>query len=301
MRWLAVAVVVALAGCINDFDRVLQNDMRIHDIDVSAPEVRSGAIDLVIDVSLDNRMARSGEVVVEVRAFDTATGLLSQTTSQEVGRIGKDKTEVVSLPMTVPRAPGYRIEVRVEQDGRIQEVRAVTLRNLDALEANVFDTGLRVSSMDFLVRNVTADRVAITAEVHVINEGTSPSPELRMQTKAREVSTSLIADEAWVELGSIHPEETHIESVDLDVPDAFNYQVETVVWDGQVIVERGQGNVQLLPTFERPKDTEIEVVDPDVSQFARDSADRDEPRTPGFPLIAAVAAIGGIAWMKRRK
>lgn len=300
MRWLAIAALLALSGCINDFDRVLENDLSIHDIDIAAPEVRSGAIDLVIHVVLDNQMARSGDVVVEVRAFDTATGLLKETASSQVGRIGQDKTEVVSVPMTVPRADGYRIEVRVVQDERMHEVRAVTLRNLGALEANVFDTGLRVASMDFLVRNVTGDRVRIVAEVHVINEGTTDSAPLRMQVKAREVSTSLIADEAWVELASIHPEETHIESVSLDVPDDFNYQVEAVVWDDQVIVERGQGNVQLLPTFERPKDTEIEVIDPDVSQFARDSSGDEGARAPGLSLIAAIAAIGGIAWMKKR-
>lgn len=301
MHWLALAAILALSGCINDFDQVLENRLRIHDIDVAAPQVRSGAIDLVIDVALDNQMARSGDVVVEVRALSTETGLLVETASEDVGRIGRDQTEVVRIPLTVPRAAGYEIEVRVSQEDRIHEVRSVTVRNLAALKANVHDAGLRVSGLDFLVRNVTGDRVAIAAEVHVVNEGTEPSRELRMQVKAREVSTSLIADDAWVELGAVRPEETHVESVLLEVPDAFNYQVEVVLWDGQVIVERGEGNVQLLPVFERPADSEIEVVDPDISRFRRDSGENEEAQTPGFPLIAAVAAIGGIAWMKRRK
>lgn len=307
--WVALLLLLPLTGCLNDFnDGVLQNRLDIHAIDVAAPVVKSGAVTFDVRISVDNEMARSGDVALVVKAFDADSGLLAMTVERDIGPIERDMTVPVSASMELPRSAGYRIEVSLLQDGQVIQVRSVTVTNLDALPPNVHDTGIRVASMDFLVRNASDGRALITANVYVTNEGATESQPLRLQVKAREVSTGLLADEEWIELPSVPPEETHAHESDLDVAQEYNYEVEVVVWDGSFIVGRGSGAVQLLPTFERPNDTEIEVNKPDLSDFTRErsAADRDErsaleeAATPGLGILLAMAALAIAASWRRR-
>lgn len=310
MRWLWVVVLVApaaMAGCLNDFSETHgASAVRIVGIDVSAPVVKSGSMVLAVNTTLDNADARSGDIRLIVKAYDQATGLLAATQEAEVGEIPQDKTVAVEVLVDVPRASGYRLEVLVHQSDRLALTAVVTASNLDALAPNVFDTGLRVSTIDFIVRNVTGERVAITAKVYVTNEAAAVSKPLSMQVKAREVSTGILADEQEESLPSVQPEQTHAAEVLLSVPDSYNYQVEVVLWDGNIIVERGSGNVQLLPTFTKDPDEEIVVTDPQVEDFVRDRTgggggdSGDATRTPSIGILAAAAAVGLAVAIHRR-
>jgi hypothetical protein len=267
--------------------------------------VKSGSLVLAVNTTLDNAEAKSGDIRLVVKAYDQATGLLAATVESHVGPIPQDKTVATEVLVDVPRTGGYRLEVLVYQDDRLALTGVVTASNLDALAPNVFDTGLRISTIDFIVRNVTGQRVAVTAKVYVTNEGAAASKPLTMQVKAREISTGILADEKEEPLDPVAPEETHAVDVLLSVPDQYNYRVEAVLWDANVIVERGAGTVQLLPNITKDPDQEIVVTDPRVEDFVREDRERgqiggDETRTPGPGLVAAASAVALALVIHRR-
>lgn len=300
--------ILLVTGCINDFeDPAPQHYMQISGIDVSAPTVTSGQVELLVAVSLDNTAAKSPEVDLQVKAFDTATQLLVVSNQTSVGSIEKDKTKVVEVGLWVPRSSSYRLDVLVSEDDRTVQRGSVQVGNVAALERNLFETGLSISEMDFLARNVTGSRVTIASKIYITNEGSGVSKELRMQVKAREVSTSLLADEADAVVEPIGPEATETAEVELNVPGGYNYQVEAVLWDGEFIVERGLGNVQLLPNFTKPKGQELVVSTPRIDDFVNNppgGAGGGEPtmsRTPAPGLVVALLGLAAVAILVSRR
>lgn len=319
MRWLALVLVVSMllpaAGCIRDFDeRERDNRVRLRSIDVAAPRVTTGSVELAINSTLDNRGADSDPIQVKVKAFDERTGFLEATKIAPNRTIEEDKTVSIQVTMDLPRRSGYRIEVEVYEAGQIVETGRVVVRNVTSLEPTVHETSVAITTMEFLVRNVSSSRVLIETEVYLTNEGTRDSTPLRMQVKARDADTGLLADQVWTEVGSIPPDETRIRSVDLDVPDEHNYVVDVLLWDGNLSVEQGQGTVQLLPTMTKKADEEIQVTDPEIEDFLGEDRDEDHARgdrapsgegaaaeTPALGPALALALLAGLAVAIRRR
>lgn len=318
--WLLVALVVpaALAGCLRDPDEFQENFVRIHGIDVSAPEVSSGSVLLVVNTTLDNAFGESGPIRLVVKAYDTATGFLTLTEEARPGMLDEDRTVGVEVELRVPRAQGYRIDVAVHEDGQLVQTGQVVVRNVDALEPTLHETDLRFEGIDFLVTNVSSGRVRIEAKVQFTNTGDAPSSSLRMEVKARDLATRLLGDEAERTVPRIGPEETQEVAVTLEVPDRRNYEVEVVLWDGNVTVERGMGTVQLLPTIEKPKDTELVVTEPHIEDFVRndrgaaESADgafdrrghslnEQAEEAPGPGVLLVFSLVAGVAALTRRR
>ena len=68
-----------------------------------------------------------------------------------------------------------------------------------------------------------------------------------MLVKVREMDAGLLADKVWTQTGEIKPETTVIRSVNLTMPDQYNYIVEVLIWNNDTIVKRGEGYIQLSP------------------------------------------------------
>jgi len=289
---LALALLpLALSGCLRE-DLGPENRLAIAGVDVSAPRVSSGSVWLAVNVTLDNAAGVSGPVRVVVKAFDTGSGLLVVTNEAAPGAIPKDQSVPVLVVVQVPRTSGYRVEVQVLEDGRIAQTAQVQVSNVGALQPNLVDAGLRIAGMDFTVRNATLGRAAIQAAVYLTNEGASASRALRMQVKAREVNTSLLADERWADVPPVALEETRTAAVLLDVPTDQNYEVEAVLWQGNITVERSTGAVQLLPTFTRNLSEELVVTHPDIARFVRDDELARKAADAGGRPSAAMGAPG---------
>lgn len=306
---LALVLSAGLAGCLNDFDEVRLNRVFISGIDVAAPAVGTGIVTLVANVTVDNREADSGPLTLLVKAHNTATGLLVATEEAEVGRIERDRSEATPVALRLPKEDGYRITALLFENEERRDQAVVQVSKVSALAVNVVETGLAVSGLEFLVENVTGSRVRIAAQVYLTNEGTDTSIPLRLQVKAREVSTGLLSDEQWADVEGIGVEATRIREVVLEVPDAYNYLVEAVLWQDEFVVGKGQGKVQLLPTFTIPKDEEIVVDKPVVEDFIQrgeSGGDRtydssEEEATPAPAAVLVVAALAAtLFWFRRR-
>lgn len=290
-----------LAGC-TDFSDDGDSDLSVQGIDVAAPEVGAGRLGLAVHVALHNDGGRSGPVNVTVRAYDQSTGLLVQTAGLAAGRIAKHRTQDLVVPVTVPRAAGYRLVVDVDEDSELAQRASVEARNLAALEPNVHDTGLRIAASDFRVLSTSDDRAEVLASVALTNEGTSPSRALQLQVKAREDGTGLVVADEWTSVASVGLDATKLANVTLSLPQGYNYRVEAILWDGDVIVERGEGQVQFAPRTTVPKGQDVVVSTPDLTEFQYDRGGQSSKssKSPG-PAIGLVAiGVVAVALVRRR-
>lgn len=335
MRLRLLALLVALAasaGCLNTFEEPEQpHFVRIVNVELSPARVLSQEVVLNVTSFLDNRGGGStGSLRLHAKAFDEATNFLIAETETVVGALPGETTRAVPVQLTIPRGGGVRIDVVLYEDDLGLQTASVIARNLGSLEPAVLDTGLRISDVDFIVRDVTGGgndtgaRATIQTDLYVTNEGDDPSEDLRVQVKAREISTRLVTDVAWVGTGTISPGATVIRSVNLTVPEGFNYAFEILTWRGEVVVARSEGVVQLAPTYVKPKDQEVVTEAPNVRNFlqpthAPPSGDFNgrgglagmgnegappAPEVPGFGaglvVLAALAASSVILLRRRR-
>ena len=222
-----------------------------------------------------------------------------------VGSILKRKTKSASQVVKVDRDGGYRIEVVLFEDEQRVDQRTMKISGIGDLTPNVYDIGLRIPEMDFLVKNVTGSKVVIGVDLYLTNEGDITSEDLQVLIKAREMDAGLLADKTWISTGVIKKETTVIRSADIVVPDDYNYIVEALIWKNDTIVERGQGVVQLNPRRTIPEKEKVVSEDIDVEDFmvpeeAYESGAMKK-KTPGFTaLMLLMALILTILIMKRR-
>lgn len=325
---LVPAVLLALsAGCLNTFEEpATPHFLRITNLEISPALVLSQEVVLNVTSYLDNRGGGdSGAARLQAKAFGDANGFLLAEADSVVGVVDGETTRPISMTVKVPREGGVRIDVILFEDDLARQTASVRASNLGSLEPEVLDTGLRIQDVDFVVRDVapgsnrTGARATIQTDLYVTNEGDRPSEDLRVQVKAREVSTRLISDVAWVGTGAIAAGATVIRSVNLTVPEGYNYAFEILTWRGEVIVARSEGVVQLAPTYVKPKDQEV-VTDqtnvrdflsptqaPPFSGFNGDAAGSSNQVAPNVPgpgaavLVLAVLAASSIVLVRRRR
>lgn len=300
-----VLLTAGLAGCLQDFEEPRQpHFLRLAGLDI-APE-RVLAQDVILNVTpvIENiGQGRSDEVRVIAKAYSEDTGFLLEENETTIGIVPGESSRAVSQFLRVPRQGSVRVDISLEENDRITKAGSISARNLGSLEPEVLDTGLRVSDIDFLVRDVDANasRASIQTDLYITNEGDRPSENLRLQVKARELSTSLVSDIQWSETGVIAPGTTIIRSINLTVPQRYNYVFEILTWRGDVVVARSEGTVQLAPTFQQPKDQELVVTNPNLNDFRTPTTSptfegargaTPTPQVPGFGALAALAAVG---------
>ncbi len=297
--WLALLITAALSGCLNEFEDA--NHVRIHSVDVAAPEVRTGVLTLEVHTTLDNGGAQSGHLELELKVFSAASGLLLHEETQQVGRMDKDTSRDVVHRVELDRQASIRLQLSLLQDGQIETQSGAHLNRLDALTTTTHETHVEVGAIDFFVENSTADRAMITAKVYMSNGGGTPSDALRAQIKARDRGTSLMADEVWLDVPGIAVDATIAHEATLDVPRGYNYDVEVVLWDGDVIVGSKTGIVQLLPTIVIDEDEKTVSNEPDLGDFSR-QYDRgasagyaeEDAQAPGLGLIALLLGLAAV-------
>lgn len=333
LRLLVPVVALALsAGCLNTFEEPEEpHFVRIVNVELSPARVLSQEVVLNVTSFLDNRGGgATGQLRLHAKAFDEATSFLLTESEARVGTLPGETTRPVPLQLRVPREGGVRIDVVLFEDDLGMQTASVVARNLGSLEPEVLDTGLRISDVDFIVRDVTSGtnatgaRATIQTDLYVTNEGDAPSEDLRVQVKAREVSTRLVTDVAWVDTGRVSPGATVIRSVNLTVPEGFNYAFEILTWRGEVVVARSEGVVQLAPTYVKPKDQEVVTEAPNVRNFLTPTSPTQSgenrgglggmgndagftppaPEVPGFGaalLVLAALAASSVILLRRRR
>ncbi|HIE32089.1 MAG TPA: hypothetical protein EYP67_06895 [Methanosarcinales archaeon] len=304
-------------GCLQDFE---ESRLAIADIDISADQVTSTEVVLNVTTYVENRGdGGSGEAKLLLKAFDSVSELLVDQTTISAGTVPKGETLSVSQQISVEREGGYQIDVVLFEDEKRLSRRAKQIYGIGNLDPNIYDIGLKIQEMDFLVKNVTKvgekEKVRIGTDIYLTNEGDQASEDLPVLIKARESDAGLLADKVWISTGNIDRETTIIRSADIVVPDGYNYIVEVLIWKNDTIVERGDGVVQLNPMRTIPKDEQIVPGSIKVSDFMPEPVEEDDyksrpvtgvgTKTPGFTSamtwIMIVITIFMLTHIRKRK
>ncbi len=318
--FLLVSAFVATTGCIRSFEE--PSRLQISKIDIAKDTVKSSFVELTVTTYVTNYGEKSGNTSLLLRAYNVQTGLLEVQVQDDIGVIGKEITANIVQNIELPKTGDYRImaelyegESKIENNewydyeyARNVNSGEVIIYDLENLKPDIQDIGIEISEMDFIVRDVDNGTVVIENDLYLINEGRERSGNYSILVKARELNTGLIADKTWVKTGHIDPEATVIKSVELKVPDNYNYVIEALIWSNHTIVKRGEGIVQLNPTItlgakERIEEQQIRTEDfrrSDMVMPEEEAEYRGMEEEPGFGILFAITAIGIVAIFRRK-
>jgi len=299
---------VGASGCLKERDCSLT----ISGMDVSAEKVRSSTVTFGVTTYVENLgPGICNNATIQLKAFSMDTDLLESQTIDSMCEIEKGETANVTQTLELPKKGGYKL-VAVLFEGDVKKSTARwSVRNLDNLPADVKDIGIEVEGIDFLVRKSSGGNVVVQNDIYLTNEGARPSPSYEVLVKARETDARLIADKRWTRTGEIKPETTAIRSVNLTVPDQYNYVVEVLIWSNGAIVGRGEDYVELSPVVKLKEDERLEskkietgkfVVEDEVAEgeYAYEVPAEEASGMPGFGALLAAASLTMITLLRRR-
>jgi PGF-CTERM protein len=321
---LAVAVV---PGAIADTesDPVRTGHLSIQEVAIAPGPVSGGTATLQVDTRLRHVRGRSENVTVLVRAVHLDSGLVETTSERAVEPISGDREVPVRQNLSVERSGGYRIETVVYRDDERIAEGAKEVRGVGTLTPEYARTSVEfhwqgqsgLPPVEYTIQDAADNRTTLNVSTFLTNEGDAPSDQLRVVFTARQADSNIVADRAAVGVGQIAPGRTAAPSVELAVPDGYNYYLDAVLWKDGVIVGTARSVANLNPTETVAANETVREVGIEVGDFEEDrggaggasgpnyettveSADHGGG-VPGFGAgVAAVALVGALLLARRR-
>jgi PGF-CTERM protein len=288
-------------------------DLRPSDIDLREPRVAAGEVggetaELVLDVRLNHRGGAAENVTVEVQAVDTETGLVATTVRRDLGRVAGEREVRRPINVTVPREGGYRMFIRVYENGTRVATGATEVSGVDSLTPAYAATPIEFHSfgsgdasppvIGYAVAETSDERTTLRTRTHLTNRGDETAGGLELVVTARQVESNVIADRERVAIDAIGPGRTATPTATLQVPAGYNYYLDGILLRDGVIVGTATSGAMLDPTRPVPENETTEAVEFDAGEFAStpDPPDRDTPAPTaesgtGFGVVIGLVAL----------
>ncbi len=299
------------------------SSLSIRDVDVKPIEVTSALIEVNVTAYINHNGGKTQNASMLIRAISGDTGLLDTQISAPIPQIESDteKTLAISTNLTIERNSGNEnLNILLFDNGTIIDSGSVSISGLNALTPESKRSGVTLSNIDFTVSNVSSGKVSIVSDIYFENKGADASENLKVIVKAREAASNLLADKTGTETGAIASEATAVKSVQLVVPDEYNYMVVVELWRGDTLINSWEKPVLLAPTQTVPVGSTEKNVNIEVSKFQREGGQGMPPgaypypmatqavmpyppatkATPGFEVFAAVSALLIVFVLRRR-
>lgn len=296
------------SGCVKSFEE--ESYYNVKDMDIAADRIGAAVIDLNITTYIEKTQGDSAKnTSLLLKVYSRESGLLETQKKIELGVLKKGDTISVSQVLTLPKKGGYDLKTVLFEENTQKGNGEIKVYNLDSLPADVQEIGLGIPEMDFRVKKVEGGKVFVENDIYLTNEGRDTSKDFRMLVKVREMDAGLLADKVWTHTGEIKPEATVIQSVNLTVPDKYNYIVEVLIWNNDTIVERGEGYIQLSPIVEVKNKNTTQAREIQTSEFENvveteaipeEASKVAEKSTPGFSLFLSAILLCSAAILRRR-
>lgn len=312
---------ITISGCMSK--SVEATPLRVTDIDIVPGNIKTSTVELKVTTYIkntgDEAAGASKNTSLLLRAISTDKEFLTNQTETFVGKIPKGKTVNVTQVIWLPKKGGYDLQAKLFEDGEEKDTGYRTVYDLQSLPADSQNTGLRIDGIDFMVRKADEGKVVIQSDIYVTNFGAKPSQDYGLMVKATDIDSKLVADKQWSRTGIIAPDETAIRSINLSVPDRYNYVVDVLIWSNSTIVGQGNDYVQLNATTMLGDKERMASRGTNTGRFVTAAAAEESPAealkvsgfanatsrpteaAPGFCASLAVAAIALVAVMGRRK
>ena len=288
---VAVLLVVSIAIVLMNSDALQKEDIykppasfSIREVDVKPVEVTSSLIEVNVTAYIYHGEGEANNSIMLIRAINSNTGLLESEVSTPIPESDRDKTVTASAKLKVERNGNYDLKILLYDNGSIRESGSVGIKGLDALTPAAKLSGVSVNNIDFIVTGVSAGRASIRSDVYLENKGASPSENMNMIVKARQAESNLLADKRSSETGVIAGEATSVKSVQLDVPEDYNYMMVVELWKGDVLVNTWEKALMLAPTKTVPKESVEKKMNIEVSKFLREGG---APPIPGVTMTVS--------------
>ncbi|SFM69317.1 DUF7490 domain-containing protein [Methanolobus profundi] len=299
------------SGCLREFEEQ-EAHMGIRDIEIASESVKSTYAWFNVTTYVENWGADSDDnATVMLKVFNQQTGLLELKQEADIGPIKSDETKTVSQTIHLPKSGSYRISATIINDGEMGYDLWMTLSGLENLPTDQQETGIQIEGIDFIAREASSNGIVIENDIYLKNEGVETTEDYRILVKAREMDARLIADKEWTSSGEIQPEDTIIRSVNLTVPDNYNYVVEVSIWDGNTVVQTGEDYVQLNPEKVIDRDQMVQNKNVDTADFVVEddfdwayddyAEETAAEESPGFTAIFTATSLITALYIIRRR
>lgn len=318
---ISLVTVVVLSGCLESTPRnpVILN---VKNMEIVQGETKTSTIELNITTYIEYKESTvpktSKNLTLQLKATDTSKDFLANQTSTFLGKMNSGQTINTTQVLVLPKKGGYNLVATLFEDGKEVDWGRRTIYNLENLPADTMITGLRIDGIDFIVRKVSDEKVVIQSDIYVTNSGAKTSKDYQLMIKATDMDSRLVADKQWSSTGNIIPDGTAIRSVNLTVPDKYNYFVDVLIWSDSVVVGGGQDSVLLNATTMMTEKERIAtrgtrtggfvVAEPveepkemEVSEF-EGAVEEATQVTPGFGALLALAMVClGVQGARRKR
>lgn len=319
---LAVIFVVSLAIVLINSDALIHESFykppasfAIRELDVKPVEVTSSLIEINVTAYIYHIEGEARNATMLIRAINSNTGLHEAEVSTPIPESDSDKTVTASAKLKVERNGNYDLRILLYDNGSIRESGSVGIKGLNALTPAAKQNGVVVNNIDFIVAGASGGIASIRSDVYLENKWAEPSDNMNMIVKARQAESNLLADKKASETGVISGEATSVKSVQLDMPEGYNYMMVVELWKGNVLVNTWEKALMLAPTKTVPKESQEKKMNIEVSRFVREGGAAPVPGVtmiapasyaatpkmePGFEAIAAAAALILVIALRRR-
>jgi len=100
----------------------------------------------------------SGITSVQLKAYDTSSGLVAAEVSDDAGFLGIRGSGSVSQAIVLPRKGSYKLVSTAFENGKRKGQGEITVYNLERLTPDSQRTTISISDIDFLVQKVAGDK-----------------------------------------------------------------------------------------------------------------------------------------------
>jgi len=291
---------------------VRPSDVDLRETTIAAGTVSGESVTLRLDSRLAHRGGRAQNVTVETRAIDADTGLVATSTQQSLGDVDGNREVRVRRNVTVERSGDYRIQTIVYVDGERVSAGGTTVQNVGALvpayarssvSFHEFENSrVPLRAIAYRIVEVENNRTSMNVTVYLTNTGDAPAGDLQLHLRARQADSNVIADQAMRTVGTIRPGRTETVTLELTVPDGYNYWLDGILQSDGVVVGTASAPANLDPQETlSPNETRRDVgfQSGDFEETAVPDAERERteaPQTsgrsgPGFTALAALLAL----------
>jgi len=317
---LAVAVLAPGALADRSDDSVRESYLSLQEPRVATGETGGETAELSLDLRLDHRGGPARNVSVEVQAIDAESGLVATTVRKNLGNVTGDREVRTRVNVSVPREGGYRLDVRVYEDGERIATGLTEVSGVGSLTPDYADTSIEFHRFEsaggdlpvisFSRGPIQDDTITLRTQTWLTNRGDEATGGLELVVRARQVESNLVADSQTVEIGEIGPGQTATPTVELDVPLDYNYYLDGFLMRDGVLVASATSGAMLDPSRPVPENTTREDVEFDAGDFTASTPTPAAERTPaataaaqgpGFGAVVTVLAMLGVAVVAHRR
>ena len=316
-----VLLVVAVAALAPGFlaDPTAEDDrpparFDVAEMTLAAGDVTGETATLETTVYLRHRGGTAENVSVVTRATGD-DGLVVDTSTRDLGTVENAGEREVRTAVVVPREGDYEVQTVLYLDGERADTARASVAGVGALTPPYAESAVEFHefrhrpSVEYTVQEAGDDEVTLSVASYLTNGGDDPESDLSLVVTARQADANVVAARAERTVGTVDPGRTATPTVELTVPDGYDYYLDATLWRDGVVL----GSTRAAADLDPEETLSVEAPDDEVrfeaSDFETTRAGpvRDDGATPaadsadgaGFGAVAALAALAAVLAARR--